>query len=68
VARSDSSKCGRRREVGLEAARRLKEILRAGAAPGRTLPPLPPPPSFEERRPPMKLLRRPALDDDEQDE
>jgi hypothetical protein len=54
---------GRRRDVGVEAARRLKEILRQGVVPQRSLPPVPPPPSFEERRP-LKFLRRAETDDD----
>jgi hypothetical protein len=65
VARPDSKDCGGRRDVGLEAARRLKEILREGSAPPRPLPAPPAPPSFEERKP-LRILRRPT--DDDQDE
>jgi hypothetical protein len=62
VARPDGGKVARGRGVGLEAARRFKEILRGAAAPPRPLPPLSPPPSLEERRP-LKFLRRPEPDD-----
>jgi hypothetical protein len=71
VARSVLQGCGRRRDVGLEAARRFKEILREGAASQRSLPPMPPPPLLEERRPSGRsfLARRLGRSDDEdQDE
>jgi hypothetical protein len=68
VARPDSRKCRGRRDAGLEAARRLKEILREGSAPPRPLPALPPPPSLEERRTLTKIPRRSLLLDDDQDE
>jgi hypothetical protein len=53
-----------RRRVGLEAARRFKEILRQGSSSTARLPPLLPPPNLEERRP-LKISRR---GDPEQDE
>jgi hypothetical protein len=65
VGRPDGKRVVRRRDVGVEAVRRFKEILREGRASLRSLP-LPAPPSFEERRT-LKSLRRPAPDD-EQDE
>lgn len=65
MARPDSQKCARRRDVGLEAARRFKEILRGGSGSPRPLPPLPAPPSLEERRP-LKFLRRPEPDDQDE--
>jgi hypothetical protein len=71
VARPDSQKCGRRRDVGVEAARRLKEILRAGVASPRPLPPMPPPPPPEERKTLGRGLfarRLARTDDDDQDE
>jgi hypothetical protein len=68
VARPDGKRSSWRRDLGLEASRRFKEILRVGTAPGRPLPPFPSPPVLEERRSPLKLLRRPAPDDDDHDE
>jgi hypothetical protein len=70
VARPEGKRGVWRRDVGLEAARRFKEILREGVVSPRPLPPLPPPPPLEER----KLLgrgliaRRIARTDDDQDE
>jgi len=64
VARTGGERCGRRRDVGVEAARRLKEILKAGSVPPRPLPSLPPPPQFPEERRPLRLLRRTEPDDE----
>jgi hypothetical protein len=66
VGRRVGGRVAGRREVGLEAARRFKEILGAAPAPARPLTPLPPPPSFPEDRRPPKFLRR--LNDDEREE
>lgn len=68
MARPDGRRATRGRDVGVEAARRLKEILRASAESQRSVPAPPcPPPSFsEERRPVPRFSRR--LDDDDQDE
>jgi hypothetical protein len=68
VARPDGKRSTWRRDLGAEAARRFKDILRQGTAPVRALPSPPPPPGFEERRPLLKVLRRPEPDDDDQDE
>jgi hypothetical protein len=68
AGRPDGKRPSRRRDVGLEAARRFKEILKGGSSPERPLPPTLPPPQFpdvEEKRP-LRFLRRPA--DDERDE
>lgn len=74
MARPDSSRVNWRRDVGVAAARRLKDILRGSPAPARPLPPSPPPPVLEERRSlerrPLGLsrFRRPPDDDDDRDE
>lgn len=66
MARPDSKRVGRSRDVGMDAARRLKELLRAGSASARPLLPLPTPPSLGEDRRSLKLPRSP--DDDGRDE
>lgn len=63
MGRPDGKKVARRHDVGIEAARRLKEILRQGVVPQRPLPPAPSPPSFEERRP-LKFLRKSDPDEE----
>jgi hypothetical protein len=68
VPRPDGKRSSWRRDLGTEAARRLKEILRQGSAPGRPLPVPLPPPSFEERRPSglgLGRVWRPPVDEDQ---
>lgn len=67
MARPDSKRTPRSRteDVGREAVRRLKEILRAGAPSSRPLLPPPSPPNFEEKRP-LRFMRRPTDESDEE--
>ena len=57
MGHSDSKTTGRVRDVGKDAARRLKEILSAGSSPPRPLPSLPSPPRLDDDRPARPSLR-----------